>query len=176
MRFLRLFALVFILSAVGGHAWANTINQFNFSSTLTNGYTAQGLVSIDITDGQIVTSYFTLAQNGVTDATFAQTDYSQSTYGVYLAEFQDAVHDYTYELLLPNASLVGYTGGSVCTTTHTCLGYPSGVFLPNGSDAVAVSGTLSPTAPTPEPGSFLLLGSGLLAGFALSRWRTAPKS
>ncbi len=162
-----LFAATVLLSArLPAHA--DTITNFNFHSDLTGGYTAQGLVSIDVTDGQVVSSFFTLSQNGVIDGTFTNPDYSTSFYGAYLAEFPDVTDGYTYELLLPNSTVVGYLGGSTCTTTATCAGYPSGVFLPGGGNAQAIDGSLNPT---PEPASVVMLATGLSAGYVVSRRR-----
>lgn len=154
-------------------ARGDTIQVFNFQSDLTGGYTAQGLVNVDTTDGQIVSSDFTLSQGGVLDATFTTPDQTYQASDAYLAEFQDSTDGYTYELLLPNSTLISYTGGNVCTVTNTCEGYPSGVFLPGGSYAEAVDGTVNPT---PEPASVIMLATGLAAGYVVSRrrWAYAP--
>ncbi|HLI75729.1 MAG TPA: PEP-CTERM sorting domain-containing protein [Acidobacteriaceae bacterium] len=157
-------------------ARADTIKNFSLNSDLSGGYTAQGQVSIDVTDGQVVNSFFTVTQNGAVDATFTQADYSQPLSGVYLAEFADHTDGFTYELLLPNSTLVGYNGGNVCTLGNTCIGYPSGVYLPSGLGEGALDGTLTPT---PEPASFLMLGTGLLAGYLVARrrWiRSSPEN
>ena len=152
-------------------AHADSIESFQFNSDLTGGYTAQGVVNIDTADGQVLNSFFTLGQAGVVDATFAIPDYSQTLYGYYLAEFPDSTDGYTYDLLLPNSTLVDYDGGDVCTVTNTCLwGYPSGVFLPGGGNAQAEDGSLSPT---PEPSSVVMLATGLAAGYVVSRRRWA---
>ena len=153
-------------------AHADTITNFTLASNLTDGYSARGTVAIDTTDGQVQSSLFTVSQNGVVDATFTQPDYNQALDGIYLAEFTDNKDGYTYELLLPSSSLIGYTGGSVCTATKTCLGYPSGVYLPGGGDAVALDGTL---APTPEPASLVMLATGLLGGILFTRHRPGER-
>ena len=164
-----LFAAVFLLfSSV--FALADTIQTFSLESDITGGYLAQGLVNIDTTDGQVVNSTITLSQAGVTDATFTTTDYTYQGSGIFFAEFPDSADGYDYELLLPESMLIGYTGGSVCTTSSTCEGFPSGVFLPGGSYNGAVDGSLSPT---PEPASVIMLATGLAAGYVFWRRRWA---
>lgn len=171
MRTILRVALLLLFACATAHA--DTIKNFTLASDLSNGYSAQGLIAIDTTDGQVQSSFFTLSQGGLVDATFTQPSYAQAIDNVYLAQFSDAKSGYTYELLLPNASLVGFGGGSVCTTTHTCLGYPSGVYLPGGGSAVALDGTLEPvSSATPEPTSLLLLGTGILLTTWLRRRRT----
>ncbi len=157
---------------LGPSAHADTIQSFNFNSDMNGGYTAQGTISVDENAGQIVDSDFTLSQNGAVLATFMQPDYSQPFDGSYNAEFLDSTSSYTYELFLPNASLVGYQGGSICTTNALCEGYPTEVFLPDDGLVEASDGTL---AQTPEPGSLLLLGTGLLGGILVVRRQAAAE-
>lgn len=158
-----------LLLSVSLGAKADTITNFNLSSDFSDGSTAQGLVSIDTTDGQVQNSYIVLSHNGVVDATFTTPDYAQPLYGSYLAEFTDSQSGYKYELLLPDATLADFQGGSVCTLTATCLGgYPSGFYLPDGNGVGAVDGTL---APTPEPASLVFLTTGIALGVLYRRLR-----
>ena len=148
-------------------ARADTINAFYFRSDLTGGYVAQGIINIDVTDGQTLTSFFTLSQGGVIDSTFTSPDYSDPYSTAYVGQFV-GTNGYEYEILLPTSTLVGYTGGNVCTATATCAGYPSGVYLAGGGDAPAIDGSLSPT---PEPASVIMLATGLAAGYVVWRRR-----
>ncbi len=173
MRLLLLSALAVFVSAASA-AHADTIKNFNLHSDFNGGYVAQGTVTIDVTSGIVETSHIVLSQGSTVDATFTTPDSYDETFGSssFIAEFPDPAQGYTYDLILPTASLVGYTGGSVCTQSATCSGYPSGIQFSSGGGEAAIDGSLSPT---PEPSSLLLLATGLLAGLVVLRQRSASR-
>jgi hypothetical protein len=87
------------------------------------------------------------------------------------------------QLVLPVSSLIGYAGGSICVSTSVPSCGDMTVFDPqvpglDVSDFSVVSGTLTPVPPavTPEPGSFVLLGTGVLGcvGLACQRRKRQP--
>jgi hypothetical protein len=68
------------------------------------------------------------------------------------------------DILLPVSSLVGYTGGSICSATDPCdFGNSSAVYLHNNAELEAGVMTDPPGPdPTPEPSSILLLGTAMV--------------
>ena len=165
MRLLFVFAAAGVLSC-GLCAHADTITDFNFNASLDNGSVAKGTIMIDTTTGVVENSNFVLTDNGVTEGDFSAPNYQESLWGnAYLTQFADAAGD-SFELLLPTASLQGYVGGTTCSETGSCDGYPAGVYLASGAETGVVSGNLSET---PEPASLVLLGTGAMAFYLVRR-------
>lgn len=69
--------------------------------------------------------------------------------------------------------LVGFSGGLLCSTENPCGDGTSAYLTASGiGDLDLQSGTVVPAA-TPEPSSFLLLGTGLLGIAGMMRKRFA---
>lgn len=156
--------LTFLVAAtlVAGSLVARA-ETFNFQNlTFADGATGAGIVEINTTTGQFGNLNLTI-QDGVTTYVFNSAISSQGQFvGLnYFGYWYDPAGDLVL-INLPVTSLAGYSGGSICGTAVTadCDGY--GYLSPNGgAPDVMKTGSLAPAA-TPEPASFVLLGSGVL--------------
>ena len=163
-RLLLSCAALALLSPVVAHA--DTISQFNFSSTLQNG-TASGTVSFDETTGAFT--------GGSISEKFGTTLYNFNAFSgtsagstATIAEFMDLVNDVRFQIAIPGVANVNYQGGATCSSGNflPCLADPGMYYFTGSVDSasnfnLASSGSLSPV-PTPEPSSLLLLGTGLI--------------
>jgi len=162
------------------------------NGTFGSGATMSGTVVIDTVSGSLVSADLTYTLGG-SSVTFDRAFFAQgiipALYNVYFPLTYGGVVDGPedplanppvvdeFDLLLPVPSLVGYTGGSICTySSYYCGG---GVFSEYygrvnfvGNDGMA-TGNLVPFTVTPEPSGFALTltGTVLCAFMGFGRFR-----
>jgi len=150
--------------------YADMITTFTVTGVTADSATISGDVIIDVTTGVVQSASVNASSPiSLTGLAFDSPD-SQFYSGEYaLFTTPGGVHSSAsfIELAIPVTTLIGYTGGSLCTgscgTTNS--------FAQNGTLAVnsfITSGSLTATT-TPEPASVVLVGSALLGLFALRR-------
>jgi hypothetical protein len=179
--------LVFAISSLAAHA--DIVDTFAVNITTGAGFlptdTAGGTLSLDITTGLWVSADVSYYYGGNPEdvvATFTTMDgyypHSAFTYTFFLS---DQNSNAPFSLALPVASLVGYTGGSICSMESTCadgVDFTSAFSFPGSpsTDPYVESGSLTlissvdpPSAVTPEPSTFALVGTGLLSLAGVAR-------
>ena len=159
--------------AVAAHADPYVL--FNLNGTLPNGGTAAGTVILDTTKGYLLNNNIVVQEGG-----FSYTFIGSFFEGNYMNGSINDLYSTSYDragdgltLVFPQALLIGYTGGPLCTVNVA----PCGSFLSSFSMGMSQQGftSLGVTSPTPEPGTLGLLGTGVLgvAGLVLRRYARA---
>src|ERR1700712_3408779 len=115
-----------ILLGVCGIAHADTVNTLNLNETFGNG-SAAGTVTLDATTG-IFSASNILYTSFLGNSTFTGAATSSTDQGAFnKVVFGSSNPLVTLTLFLPVDSLMGYVGGSVCTTTASCSGNVSNI-------------------------------------------------
>jgi hypothetical protein len=180
-RILSLFGVGLLFSSSLLHA--DTITTFALDGfTFQSPATLTGTITIDVTTGIATGIGATYTAGSLTDKfTVVRTDIPPTLLYPTIGSISVPANNFL-QISLPS-SLVGYTGGPVCTypTGKNC---PFGIFdsMPPMGFVVSEfstltmeindiqSGTLDPvSATTPEPSTFLLLASGLIGALASNR-------
>jgi hypothetical protein len=199
LRSPRLLPLLLSFSCLSGlAAHADTIETFALSGDFAPGQAAflgspTGTVTVDTTLGVVdavnlsFSNYGTYAANLTEDSPFIsygpEVEVAASWHENNMQQTSFAVED----IFLPVSSLIGYTGGAICSLDTPCADgmsaadylTRSGDFLDgeltlesagtNGdSDSVRVNELDdNAVAATPEPSGLVLLGTGLVGGAAM---------
>lgn len=147
---------------------ADTLQTFFLSATLQTG-SVSGTVTFDQTTGTFLQAQITadgLTFSGLPNLVDQELNYVRVHYGLEGTSDPSAT---AFGLNLPVSTLRGYVGGNLCTfgscgSVTSAIGYMTNVPLNQ-----VIDGTL--TTVTPEPSSFVLLGSAALASVGIVRRR-----
>jgi hypothetical protein len=163
--------LVLVVALVGPGlfvASADTITTFNVSGTFADSSALSGTITINTTTGAITGASLVIGAN-----TYSFLQLAIPLGSEFFAQFT-TTSAFTFpflDLFFPSASLVGYTGGALCTSSGPCAnptqyGAVAGtsIYLTQGSSVAA-----------PEPSALILLSAGLIGlGLVARKRQFAP--
>jgi hypothetical protein len=160
-------------------AHADTLSTFDLNATTVSGGSASGTIILDATTGLFTSADITVMTQGSQFLFNGVPIPNQVSSFATVTFVKDSLNNAFY-LSLPVSSLIGYTGGKLCSALLYCgnsmVTFPSEFFAnmtgPLSSDFVEAGAlTLASSAPTPEPSSIALLATGLLGAAHLTRRR-----
>ncbi len=188
-RLIYLFSFLGILSLVAPIAYADSIQTFILTGDVSASYAADlgpisGSVAIDTTTGAI--DSFSLSDAGFNTGLSLLVGAAWSNYSpeiefgeTWLVDNPSENFFASEDITLPVASLIGYSGGVICSAANPCAEYSFANYINRGG-AEMLDGQLTPlgdpvlvaeTVATPEPASLLLFGTGILFFAGISRHR-----
>jgi hypothetical protein len=150
-----------------------SITTFVATGVTQSGSTLSGDIVIDTTTGSVSSLSLTMSSPLSFTANTFNSFVSGPASGYFVIRADNGTTFPFIDLDIPTTTLVGYTGGSLCTVGSTC---PNGISFSEASTSNAttsgfVSGSL--TEASPEPASLALVGSAMLGLAAWRRRRSA---
>jgi hypothetical protein len=183
LRFTRL-ALILTLAFLGvGLTTARADSVFNVSGSFDTSATLTGTITINTTTGLISDASLTVAAfPGFAATTFTFSDMTSqgidngSSSNAYYADFTSGTSslNLVFETTSADGSLTGFEGVILCTESSGCGDPAELTYIDNGSDPNSY--ITSNSVSTPEPGTLLLLGSGLVGLGLIGRKRQMVNS
>ncbi|HXN49115.1 MAG TPA: PEP-CTERM sorting domain-containing protein [Bryobacteraceae bacterium] len=150
-----------------------SIITFVATGVTQSGSTLSGDVVINTTTGSVSSLSLTMSSPlSFTANTLDSIDTGPAS-GFYVIEARNGTTFPFISLDIPTATLVGYTGGSMCTVGSTCpngISFSEASSTSNATTSGFVSGSLTAS---PEPSSLALVGGAMLGLAAWRRRRSA---
>jgi hypothetical protein len=182
LRFTR-FGLILALAFLGaGLTTVRADSVFNVGGSFDSSAILSGTITINtttnlISDASVTVSGFPgFATTTFTFADLTDQGIDNGSSNGYVADFTSGTSDLqlVFETTSADGSLTGFEGVVLCTQDSGC-GDPSQLdYLDNGTDPITY--VTSNSYSTPEPGTLLLLGSGLVGLGLIGRKRQLANS
>ena len=162
--------LVFGLCFAAPIAHADTV--FTVTGSFDNGAILSGTATINTSTG-IVTAFDLSTTGAFVSGPYTTVDPGQGPFFFNQYFVSSTLSNSSIDLLFPPpGSLVGYTGGSLCSDIVACIFISAlnTTTTPTPSSTFNLtSGSLTPQAATPEPSSLFLMLSGVGLVFAMRK-------
>jgi PEP-CTERM motif len=151
------------------------------SAPFTDSLFASGYIEVDEDTGVVLSGVLTYTGTAPL-FNILQTQFPED--GIYQVIFENSLGDDFFITIPGTSSLVGYTGGELCDGSNNCpVGGNPGDYWSSAADGdegpdlmnIGYLNESLPGATTPEPYSFVLLGTGILGAACSLGRRMARK-